>query len=458
MLQPAPDRFATETATTEPQYDAVIVGAGLGGIAAAIFLREAGARVMCIEPERFPHAYVGESLDWSTPALLKALGLPREQLIAEGVGFYKKKVRLTSLGKPPFEGGAHDWFQKRPLGFEVTTLHVDRVALDQRLFERAQALGVEFIWERVASVETAGDRVVAVQTREQQRITAKWYIDGSGQARLFAKTFGIPKVDYGRRKVTVWTYFNTESRFEGTSFYGDDTVEYLSWIWEIPITASTLSVGLIMPADEFEGRHRAGKSAAQILREELGRFERFAPLLAQEPDTPLRTCSYRCYVNAKMCGPNWVMVGEAASLPDPLTANGVTAAMRHAKDATEFIRASFSQGELSPEQMLVYDTNVKRMGHAFNYSIERCAYEPLMRWSLGSLVAMTVYTAFSYSSNAFYGKFNPQTPRSMRAFGTYFVIHRIWMESWTLIARIGLNASRLWPRPSRARSSAASTR
>ena len=39
------------------EYDVAVVGAGLGGLAAGIFLRRAGLRVA-----PFPHARVGESL------------------------------------------------------------------------------------------------------------------------------------------------------------------------------------------------------------------------------------------------------------------------------------------------------------------------------------------------------------------------------------------------------------
>jgi len=55
-------------------YDVAIAGAGLGGLAASIFLRRAGLSVVCVEPDPFPRARVGESLDWSSPRLLEALG------------------------------------------------------------------------------------------------------------------------------------------------------------------------------------------------------------------------------------------------------------------------------------------------------------------------------------------------------------------------------------------------
>src|SRR5512135_349227 len=96
------DTSPTADAVDDSNYDVAIAGAGLGGMASAIFLRQTGARVVCIEPEAFPHARVGESFDWSTPALLKALGLPRDELVAENIGIYKKKIRLFPISRPEF--------------------------------------------------------------------------------------------------------------------------------------------------------------------------------------------------------------------------------------------------------------------------------------------------------------------------------------------------------------------
>ena len=56
--------------------DVVVVGGGLAGKAASLQLARAGLSVICIEPEETVRQAVGESLDWSAPDLLNALGLP----------------------------------------------------------------------------------------------------------------------------------------------------------------------------------------------------------------------------------------------------------------------------------------------------------------------------------------------------------------------------------------------
>ena len=44
--------------------------------------------------------------------------------------------------------------------------------------------------------------------------------------------------------------------------------------------------------------------------------------------------SFRSRAYAGVAGTNWLIAGEAASMVDPITANGVTAALRHAAEAS----------------------------------------------------------------------------------------------------------------------------
>jgi menaquinone-9 beta-reductase len=428
--------------------EVAIVGAGPGGLVASIFLARAGWRVVCVEPEPFPHARVGESLDWSSPRLLEAVGLPRDLLVGAGVATYKRSIAVEPLGGAAFWGEPADWVRTKPLGFEVRTLHVDRVEFDQRLFEMARGLGVRFIWERVARIETAGERVSACLTTGGRRIAAPWFIDASGQAQLFARAFKIPRVTYGRRKVCLWTYFESAPRRRGTTFFTDNSEPHLVWIWDIPITPSRTSIGCVMAADQLRAR-RDGGQARDILRAELARHPRFGDLLREQPDFEVFTCSYQSYVSDQVCGPNWLMVGESASLPDPATANGVTAALRHAQDAAGLLEEARGQSRLSQRGCAVYTANVRRMGEVFNHCIETVMYDWPVRWGLGLHAAVWIYTVlFSYGINALYARIQPRGWLAMACFGLLLADVRGWMTFWSLVGRVSYRARRLWqPKP-----------
>jgi menaquinone-9 beta-reductase len=72
--------------------EVTIIGAGLAGMAASLHLAEAGYHVVCIGPDMGSKPPVGESLDWSSPALLEALGLPMDRLIRDDIATYKRHV------------------------------------------------------------------------------------------------------------------------------------------------------------------------------------------------------------------------------------------------------------------------------------------------------------------------------------------------------------------------------
>ena len=129
--------------------DVAVIGAGIAGLAACVFLRQHGLRVVCLDAHPYPHHKVGESLDWSSPGLLRRLGIDVNRLVADGIATYKRNIVVYEMDKPGWELRPPAQIAWPPLRFETVTLHVDRTALDERLFEHARALGAEFIWERV---------------------------------------------------------------------------------------------------------------------------------------------------------------------------------------------------------------------------------------------------------------------------------------------------------------------
>ena len=423
--------------------EVIVFGAGPAGLATAIALRRSGRQVTVIEPDPFPRNRLGESLDWSAPRLLRRLGIEPANLIADGVGTPKRGIAIQPATLLAWKAHPPDAFAKWPLTFEVLTLHVDRPHLDRRLFDLALELGTEFLWDRVVRIDLEGERVVSVTTSSGDQVSGRWFVDASGQALLLAKRFQISKREYGRRKVCLWTYFDVPPLDVRTTFYGDTAApEYVSWIWEIPITPQRSSVGCVMSVDRFRSDRHHGKPTGEILRDELLRYDRFRSLAGPTVPIAAEACSFRSYVHTRVSGPNWFLAGEAASLPDPLTANGVTAAFRHGLDAAAIIDKAFERGVASARERYAYDVNVRRMGHVFNHSIETGIYEWSVRCGVGSLPAQQIYTAFSYTINALYSKFQPRTRLRADAFSVLLKGVWLWFEMWALIGRTGLRLRR----------------
>src|SRR5580704_6816784 len=115
--------------------EVTVMGGGLAGMAASLHLAGAGYRVTCIEPDTGSKPPVGESLDWSSPALLEELGLSMDRLIRDNIATYKRHVtvKLADGSTRHYEPG--EWLARPPYNIELRTMHVDRVQLDQALRE-----------------------------------------------------------------------------------------------------------------------------------------------------------------------------------------------------------------------------------------------------------------------------------------------------------------------------------
>jgi menaquinone-9 beta-reductase len=396
--------------------DVAILGGGLAGTAASIHLARAGLSVLCIEPAADSPALVGESLDWSAPPLLAELGFPMQRLLDERIATYKKHVVVNLEDGSSREYLPGSWLAKAPWNVEVKTLHVDRAGLRGKLREVADGLGVPVVAGRVASVEANGDRITGLATATDEPIQARWYLDASGlAASLFPRRFRVPARVYGPQKVAIWNYFTVANPVEGTTLHTDcGCRRYMEWIWEIPINPTTVGVGYVAPADVIKTRRQQGLSIEAIYAEALGRIPRLAAQLPAAHLAAPHVVSYRCRVHRRMSGPNWIATGESAAMVDPMTSNGVTAALRHAQEAAHLVIRAGNRAALPRLASALYTRRALDLAQFFNCGIERIVYDWPVRERIGPLTAARAYTVPAWLFNLFYTRLQPRG-----VFGTY---------------------------------------
>ena len=394
---------------TSTSCDVTVIGGGLAGKAASLHLARAGLKVVCIEPRHAMRPPVGESLDWSAPALFEQLGLSPDKLLASNIATWKKHVTLKIRDGCDAHYIPSTWLGGPPFHVNLATLHVERTQLDDEILKMVVDQGVMLVRDRVVDLETRGNKICSVRTEGGTRFCSPWFIDASGMGTpLVARKLNLPAVQYGPTKVAMWTYFKVPQQVEGTTLYMDaQPTEYLEWIWEIPVSPDTVSVGYIAPSAAVKAKREEGVSVENIFRQQLMKFSRFEPLVQQGANGPVKVTSFRCRVHLQCAGPNWLIAGEAAALVDPMTSNGVTAALRHASEAAALVLKFKTRGELPRHARKAYSSRILQMAKFLNEGIEKMVYEPQVRNRISLATAGEAYTSPAWSMNVVYARLSP---------------------------------------------------
>lgn len=379
-------------------------------MAASIHLVRTGLRVLCVEAASGDTDAVGESLDWSAPELLKNLGLPMDDLIHQGIATYKRHVILKLQNGAEQHYVPAAWLGRAPFHTELRTLHVDRIELNASIRAIAIRDGVQIQVDRVIGVEKDSTRrVLALNTERGTRITSPWFVDASGfAASLFPRAFQLAMHEYGPNKVAIWDYFTVRDSPEGTTLYGAEMDSYMAWVWQIPIREDTVSVGYVATGEAIKRARSSGMGVPDIYRAQLNHFPALRSLLEEAKAIRPRVTSFRCRVYRKVAGPNWIVIGEAASMIDPMTSNGVTAALRQSTEAAQLIAKNRHRKQLPWRAATAYSWRVVGLARFFNCGIERVLYDWPVRKRIGPLMAGDVYTIPAWLMNLFYSRLAPR--------------------------------------------------
>lgn len=304
----------------EHQTDVIVVGARVAGAATAMLLARAGLSVVLLDRER-PGT---DTL--STHALMRGGVL---QLLRWGL-----LDRIIAAGTPPitttcfhYTDADVDVAIKPSAGIDA--LYAPRrTVLDPILVSAAAAAGVDVRHgNRVVAVSHDGGRVAGVVVRDAQGvhrlISARLVIGADGRHSTIARLVAAPTTHQARH-TSAFAY----GYFRGLPAGGYE------WAYR-PEGAA----GFIPTNDHltcvFAGHtpSRIGRGGPAVLQDVvaqaspgMGRRLRAATLAS-----PVRTFTGEPGRLRRAWGPGWALVGDAGSWKDPISAHGLTDALRDAE-------------------------------------------------------------------------------------------------------------------------------
>lgn len=307
------------------RYNAIVAGARCAGASTALLLARMGMRVLVVDPA----AHGSDTL--STHALMRSgvLQLHRWGLLDA----------IRSAGTPPVRettfhyGGSPVTVSVEPRDGVDALYAPRRTLLDAVLADAAADAGAEVVYGHsvVDFLRSRGGRLrgvsIAGPDRQRIEVRADLVIGADGLRSRTAQLAGA-EFDYVARHATAVIY----------GYWNGLAIDGFNWhyapgasVGAIPTNAGETCVFVAVPVSRFEGQRRGGLEALyhEALREA-------APELATTIADRTASGRLRGFAGVpgflrRSAGPGWALVGDAGYFKDPLTAHGISDALRDAE-------------------------------------------------------------------------------------------------------------------------------
>ena len=332
---------------SDSTYDIIIAGAGPAGTACALALKNSGLRVLVIDKNTFPRDKVcGDAIPNTVPKALRML----DEKYLEALRVFPKKVVIDSC-KVVAPSGKNVTLHFKLEGYASARFDFDHFM--QQLAEKES--GATFISNcGVKDVSRQGE-VLIINTEDGKSYHTKMVIGCDGAHSVINKKLTGTKIDHRHYIGAVRAYYKNVSGTSPNTMEIHLVKDFMpGYFWIFPLTDNTFNIGYGMVSEAISRKQvNLRKSLLQIINENENIKKRFANAEALEDPIGygLPTGSRKVTIS----GERFMLAGDAASLIDPATGEGIGNAMISGILAGRHALKCFKENNFTATFMSRYD-------------------------------------------------------------------------------------------------------
>ncbi len=349
-------------------FDVIVVGAGPGGSSAAAYLGRLGRSVLLLDKAQFPRDKTcGDALSGKSMRVIRELGLVKEveklpHGSITGVTFSSPNSTVVSIpfhpADPNREGGRGYcirryntdklFFSAAKKTPNVTTM--EKFQVNEVVMEDGRAVGVKGI-------------DLSDSKRSEKTFRAKVVVGSDGVNSVVARSVlgDKAKLDPAHSCDAVRAYY---SGIKGMN--SQIEIHFIKsvmpgYFWIFPLENGTANVGLGLLSKDLAVKMKKDKTNLiammnNIIANEPMFKARFADAKPLSPLTGWRLPFGSAH--RQLAGYGWVLVGDAASLVDPFSGEGVGNATNSGRLAAQFIDEAIERNDVSRLSLGRYEVAV----------------------------------------------------------------------------------------------------
>lgn len=316
------------------EIDVFIIGAGPAGSISAAKLVQAGFSVKVVDKVKFPRFMIGESLLPRCNELLEKANMLQD---VQNAGFQFK-------GGAVFEdenGGFIALDFSKNLGQKWGgSFQVKREIFDDILIKDASEKGADVAYEVEVVAYDEHENIITTKDLDGkiEEYKAKKVLDASGYGRVLPRLLNLECDSSLALRRATFARVDSDIRPEGETngyIFIDVVGDNDAWIWNIPFSDGTTSVGIVCTEEYFTSY----KMSDEEFWEHIIRTGAHSGIRYKDSKRTVEVGSISGYSAAvtKLFDKNYILTGNASEFLDPVFSSGVTLALESGSKAAELV-------------------------------------------------------------------------------------------------------------------------